>query len=57
MFARRVAEFHIRLTFEKTYPIVLKDETGLKAKLNVSTLIFVGSYVRKMVASYLIKGR
>ena len=44
MFAnRRVAEFHIRLTFEKTYPIVLKDETGLKAKLNVSTLILVGS--------------
>ena len=47
MFARRVAEFHIRLTFEKTYPIVLKDETGLKAKLNVSTLILLGSTFEK----------
>ena len=34
------------LLFEKTYLIVLKDETGLKSKLNVSILILIGSYVR-----------
>ena len=45
------------LLFEKTYLIVIKDETGLKSKLNASTLILIGSYVRKLVASYLKKGR
>ena len=45
------------LLFEKTYLIVIKDETGLKTKLNASTLILIGSYVRKLVASYLKKGR
>ena len=44
------------LLFEKTYLIVIKDETGLKSKLNASTLILIGSYVRKLVASYLKKG-
>ena len=42
--------------FEKTYLIGLKDETGLKSKLNTSTIILIGSYVRKLVASYLKKG-
>ena len=50
---RRVAESHI----EKTYLNVIKDETGLKSKLNASTLILIGSYVRKLVASYLKRGR
>ena len=45
------------LLFEKTYLIVIKDETDLKSKLSASTLILIGSYVRKMVASYLKKGR
>ena len=45
------------LLFEKTYLIVIKDETDLKSKLNASTLILIGSYVRKLVASYLKKGR
>ena len=54
---RRVGEFHIRLTFlkKKTYLIVLKDENGLKSKLNSSTLIMIGSYVQKLVALYLKK--
>ena len=30
------------LLFEKTYPIVIKDETDLKSKLNASTLILMG---------------
>ena len=41
---------------EKTYLIVIKDETGLKSKLNASSLILIGSYVRKLVASYLKRG-
>ena len=46
---RRVAEIQI---FEKTYPIVIKNETGLKFKINDSTLFLIGSYAQKMVASY-----
>ena len=46
---RRVAEIHI---FEKTYLIVIKDETGLKFKMNDSTLFLIGSYAQKLVASY-----
>ena len=45
------------LFFEKTYLIVIKDETGLKSKQNACTLILIGSYGRKLVASYLKKGR
>ena len=41
---RRVAEIQI---FEKTYLIVIKDETGLKFKLNDSTLFLMGSYAQK----------
>ena len=36
----------IRVTFWENYRIVLKDETGLKSKLNESTLILIGSNVR-----------
>ena len=43
------------LLFEKTYLIVIKDETGLKSKQNDSTLILIGSYGRRLVASYLQK--
>ena len=39
---RRVAEIQI---FEKTYLIVIKDETGLKLKINGSPLFLIGSYV------------
>ena len=46
---RRVAEIQI---FEKTYLIVIKDETGLKFKINDSTLFLSGSYAQKLVASY-----
>ena len=46
---RRVAEIQI---FEKTYLIVIKDETGLKFKMNDSTLFLIGSYAKKLVASY-----
>ena len=46
---RRVAEIQ---NFEKTYLIVIKDETGLKFKMNDSTLILIGSYAKKLVASY-----
>ena len=46
---RRVAEIQI---FEKTYLIVIKDETCLKFKLNDSTLFLIGSYAQKLVASY-----
>ena len=46
---RRVAEIQI---FEKTYLIVIKDETGLKFKMNNSTLFLIGSYAQKLVASY-----
>ena len=46
---RRVAEIQI---FEKTYLIVIKDETGLKFKINDSTLFLIGSYAQKLVASY-----
>ena len=46
---RRVAEIQI---FEKTYLIVIKDETGLKLKMNDSTLFLIGSYAQKLVASY-----
>ena len=47
---RRVAD---NLIFEKTYLIVLKDETGLKFKINVSTLFLmarshkIGSIIKK----------
>ena len=46
---RRVAEIQI---FEKTYLIVIKDKTGLKFKMNDSTLFLIGSYSQKLVASY-----
>ena len=46
---RRVAEIQI---FEKTYLIVIKDETGLKSKVNDSTSFLIGSYAQKLVASY-----
>ena len=46
---RRVAEIQI---FEKTYLIVKKDETGLKFKINDSTLFLIGSYYQKLVASF-----
>ena len=46
---RRVAEIQI---FEKTYLIVIKDETGLIFKMNDSTLFLIGSYAQKLVASY-----
>ena len=46
---RCVAEIQI---FEKTYLIVIKDETGLKFKINDSTLFLIGSYSQKLVASY-----
>ena len=46
---RRVAEIQI---FEKTYLIVIKDETGLKFKMNDSALFLIGSYAQKLVASY-----
>ena len=46
---RRVAEIQI---FEKTYLIVIKDETGLKFKMIESTLFLIGSYAQKLVASY-----
>ena len=46
---RRIAEIQI---FEKTYLIVIKDETGLKFKINDSTLFLSGSYTNNLVASY-----
>ena len=46
---RRVAEIQI---FEKTYLIVIKDETGLKFKIIDSSLFLIGSYAQKFVASY-----
>ena len=46
---RRVAEIEI---FEKTYLIVIKDETCLKFKMNDSTLFLIGLYAQKLVASY-----
>ena len=46
---RRVAEIQI---FEKTYLIVITDETGLKFKMNDSTLFLIGSYAQKLVESY-----
>ena len=42
--------FILGLLFEKNYLIILKDDTGLKFKRNASSLIFIGSYVRKLVA-------
>ena len=48
-YIRRVAEIQI---FEKTYLIVVKDETGLKFKMNDSTLFLIGSYAQILVASY-----
>ena len=38
--------------WKKTYLIVIKDETGLKFKINDSTLFLIGSYAQKLVASY-----
>ena len=52
-YIRRVAEIQI---FEKTYLIVIQDETGLKFKINDSTLFLIGSYAQKLVASYLKMG-
>ena len=46
---RRVAEIQI---FEKTYLITIKDETGLKFKMNDSPLFLIGSYAQNLVASY-----
>ena len=46
---RHVAEIQI---FEKTYLIVIKDETGPKFKMNDSTSFLIGSYAQKLVASY-----
>ena len=46
---RRVAEIQ---NFEKTYLIIIKDETGLKFKINDSTLFLIGSYAQNLVASY-----
>ena len=46
---KRVAEIQI---FEKTYLIVIKDETDLKFKINDSTLFLIGLYVQKVVVSY-----
>ena len=46
---RRVAEIQI---FEKTYLIVIKDETCLKFKMNDFSLFLIGSYAKKLVASY-----
>ena len=46
---RRVAEIQI---FEKTYLSIIKDEIGLKFKMNDSTLFLIGSYAQKLVASY-----
>ena len=40
---RRVAEIQI---FETTYLIDIKDETGLKLKINDSTLFLIGSYAQ-----------
>ena len=37
---------------KKTYLIVIKDETGLKFKMNGSTLFLIWSYAQKLVASY-----
>ena len=51
----RIAEVGALLKFqilEKTYLIVIKDETGLKFKMNDSTLFLIGSYAQKLVASY-----
>ena len=42
---------------KKTYLIVIKDETGLKSKINDSTLFLIGSYAQKLVASYSKMGR
>ena len=47
--SRRVAEIQI---FEKTYLIVITDETGLKFKINDSTLFLIGWYAQILVASY-----
>ena len=44
------------LLFEKTYLIVLKDETSLKTKLKASSLILIGSYVRKIGSAIFKKG-
>ena len=49
IFNRRVAEIQI---FEKTYLIIIKDVTGLKFKMNDSSLFLIGSYAQKLVASY-----
>ena len=57
IFIGALLNFISGLLFEKTYLIVIKDETDLKSKLNASTLILIGSYVRKLVASYLKRGR
>ena len=54
MLGRRVAEIQI---FEKTYLIVIKDETGLKFKTSDSTLFLIGSYAQNVVASFWKMGR
>ena len=45
----RVAEIQ---NFEKSFHIVIKDEIGLKCKINDSTLILIGWYAQKVVAFY-----
>ena len=50
----RVVEIQI---FEKTYLIVIKNETGLKFKINDSILFLIGPYAQKVVASYQKMGR
>ena len=46
---RRVAEIQV---FKQTYLIVIKDEIGLKFKINDSTLFLIGSYAQKLLSSY-----
>ena len=50
---RRVAEIQI---FEKTYLIVIKDETGLKLKVNDSTF-FSDWVVHSKIGSIILKNR
>ena len=41
----------------QTYLIAIKDETGLKFKINDSTLFLIRSFAQKLVASYQKMGR
>ena len=42
----------IQIFEKKTYLILIKNETGLKFKINVSTLFLIGSYAQILVATY-----